>query len=201
MFQTSVIQPTLLSVLAPVKSVESGKVNWLRFTIYALIGTLAITIAAKVKVPGPIEMTMQSFVILAMSMAFGWRLAAATVLLYLMQGAAGLPVFTGTPEKGIGIAYMMGPTGGYLLGFLMAAVAVGWLAERGWDRSILSTAAAMLIGNFLIYAPGLIYLGALFGWDKPILEWGLYPFIAADVAKMLLAMAVLPLAWKLFGKR
>lgn len=202
MSQSSIAQPTILSVLAPVTRADDGKTNWLRFTIFALLGTLAITIAARVKVPFfPVDMTLQSFVILAMSMAFGWRMAAATVTLYLIQGAIGLPVFTGTPEKGIGIAYMMGPTGGYLLGFLLAAIAVGWLAERGWDRSVLMTAAAMLIGNALIYVPGLAYLGAVLGWDKPILEWGLYPFLYADTVKMLLAMAVLPLAWQMLGKR
>src|SRR3546814_4017998 len=90
----------------------------------------------------------------------------------LAEGALGLPVFAGTPEKGLGLAYMAGPTGGYLVGYVLAAAACGWLAERGWDRNVLSATVAMLVGNALIYLPGLLWLGVLFGWDKPILEWG-----------------------------
>ncbi len=134
-------------------------------------------------------------------MAYGWRLGAVTLLLYLGEGALGFPVFAGTPEKGIGLAYMLGGTGGYLVGFVLAAVACGWLAERGWDRGPVSTALAMLVGNALIYVPGILWLGALFGWDKPILEWGLVPFIFGDVAKLALAAAVLPLAWRIFDRR
>lgn len=202
MFQMSVIQPTLLSTLAPTSDSDESGSNWLRTAFIVLLGSLAITAAAKVKVPFyPVEMTMQTYVILVMSMVFGWRLALATVMLYLAQGAFGFPVFTGSPEKGVGLAYMMGPTGGYLAGFVLASVAVGWLAERGWDRSIFSTAAAMVIGIALIYIPGLLYLGSLFGWDKPILEWGLYPFLYADAVKILLAVAALPFAWRLVGEQ
>ena len=153
--------------------------------------------AAKVKVPfWPVEMTMQTFAVMVIGMTMGWRLGGATIALYLAQGAAGLPVFTGTPEKGIGIAYMMGPTGGYLVGFLLAAMLVGWLAERGWDRSFLLAPLAMLAGLVAIYVPGLLHLVWLFGIEKPILEWGLYPFLAGEAFKMALAAAILPLAWK-----
>jgi biotin transport system substrate-specific component len=117
------------------------------------------------------------FVVLTLGMAYGWRLGAATVMLYLVEGAAGLPVFAGTPEKGSGLAYMLGGTGGYLVGFVLAAAVCGYLAERGWDRRIVTTALAMLVGNVLIYIPGLFWLGSPFGWDKPIVEWGLTPFI------------------------
>ena len=116
--------------------------------------------------------------------------------LYLVEGAAGLPVFAGTPEKGIGLAYMLGGTGGYLVGFVLAAAVCGYLAERGWDRRVVTTALAMLIGNALIYIPGLVWLGSLFGWDKPIVEWGLTPFILGDLVKLALAAAILPLVWK-----
>ena len=167
----------------------------------AVVGSLLLTLSAKTQVPFyPVPMTMQTFVVLAMGMALGWRLAGATVVLYLAQGAMGLPVFAGTPEKGIGLAYMMGPTGGYLAGFLAAAALCGWLAERGWDRNPLTTLAAMVLGNAVIYALGLAWLGTLIGWDKPVLEFGLLPFIYGDVAKALLAAAVLPLAWKAIGK-
>ncbi len=95
---------------------------------------------------------------------------------------------------------MLGGTGGYLAGFVLAAAVCGWLAERGWDRNLARTAAAMLIGNTLIYVPGLLWLGGLYGWDKPILEWGLTPFLYGDLAKLALATAVLPLAWKWLGR-
>jgi biotin transport system substrate-specific component len=173
-----------------------------RNIVLAVVGSLLIWASAKINVPFyPVPMTMQTLVILGLGMAYGWRLGAATVLLYLAEGALGLPVFSGTPEKGIGLIYMAGSTGGYLFGFVLAAAAAGWLAERGWDRNIVTTALAMIFGNILIYIPGLLWLGFLFGWDKPILAWGLTPFILGDVTKAVLAAAVLPLAWKVIAKR
>ena len=161
-----------------------------------------LAISAKIQIPFyPVPMTMTTFMVLLLGMSLGWRLAAATILLYLAEGAAGMPVFAGTPEKGIGLAYMMGGTGGYLIGYLLAAVTCGWLAEHGWGRNVVSTAIAMLVGNVLIYVPGLLWLGALFGWDKPILEWGLTPFILGDLTKLALAAVVLPMAWKLTQAR
>ncbi len=189
--------PTLISALWP-KGEAAGAV---RFAILAVIGSLLIALASKIQVPFyPVPMTMQTFVVLALGMAYGWRLGGATLALYLAEGAFGLPVFAGTPEKGIGLAYMMGGTGGYLIGFVAAATVCGWLAERGWDRNFLTTGLAMLIGNVVIYVPGLLWLGSLYGWDKPILEWGLTPFILGDLTKLALAALVLPLAWK-FAER
>ena len=174
----------------------------LRAAILAIAGTGLLWLSAKIQVPfWPVPMTMQTLVVLVLGMAYGWRLAGATLLLYLAEGAFGLPVFAGTPEKGIGLAYMLGGTGGYLIGFVLAAVVCGWLAERGWDRRVATTALAMLIGNVLIYVPGLLWLGALYGWDKPILEWGLTPFVLGDLTKLALAALALPLAWKLMGRR
>ena len=95
----------------------------------------------------------------------------------------------------------MGPTGGYLIGYVLAAAACGGLAQRGWDRSVFTSVAALLIANALIYLPGLFWLGVLFGWDKPILEWGLIPFIPGDLLKLALVAASLPLAWKLLSRR
>ncbi|MGF1607761.1 MAG: biotin transporter BioY [Kiloniellales bacterium] len=194
MTQQATTATTLAGALWP-----SEKANaLLRNTILALAGTALLTLSAKIQVPfWPVPMTMQTFAVLVIGMAYGWRLGAATVLLYLAEGAAGLPVFSGTPEKGIGLAYMMGSTGGYLLGFVLMAGVCGWLAERGWDRSVLATGAAMLIGEVAMYIPGLLWLGALFGWDKPILEWGLTPFILGDLTKLALAAVLLPLAWSL----
>lgn len=174
---------------------------WRNITL-ALAGTLLLTLSAKVQIPFyPVPMTMTTLVVLMIGVAYGWRLGGATVLLYLAQGAAGLPVFAGTPEKGIGLAYMVGPTAGYLAGFVLAAVVVGWLAERGWDRRIGSTVLMMLIGNLVLYIPGLLWLGWLFGWDKPILEWGLTPFLLGDVLKLAMAAAALPVLWRVLQRR
>ena len=198
MAQATSLQPTLASVLWPTES--ANKV--LRATILAIAGSLLLTLAAKVQVPFyPVPLTLQTLVVLSIGMAFGWRLGMATVLFYLAQGAAGLPVFAGTPEKGIGLAYMLGGTGGYLLGYVLAAGICGWLAERGWDRNVVTTALAMLIGNVVMYIPGLLWLGTLFGWDKPILAWGLTPFLLGDLLKLVLAAALLPLAWKLVRRK
>ena len=191
---SSSTHPTLAAVLAQ----DSGSTRFLRGALLAVIGTALLTISARIQVPFyPVPLTMQTFVVLTLGMALGWRLGVATLLLYMAEGALGLPVFAGTPEKGIGWLYMAGPTGGYLLGFVLAAGVCGWLAERGWDRHVVWTALAMLIGNALIYIPGLLWLGTLLGWDKPILEWGLVPFVLGDLVKLALAAAVLPLIWKL----
>jgi len=170
----------------------------LRNALLAIAGSIALWISAKVQVPFyPVPMTMQTFVVLVIGMAFGWRLGGATVLLYLAEGAAGLPVFAGTPEKGIGLAYMFGTTGGYLVGFVVAAVAVGWLAEKNWDRNVLTTLAAMVLGTAIIFAFGVAWLGSVIGWEKPVLQFGLYPFLPGAAFKIALAAAVLPAAWRL----
>ncbi len=167
----------------------------------AVAGSVALWISAKIHVPMyPVPITMQTFVVTVIGMAYGWRLAGATVLLYLAQGAMGLPVFSGTPERGIGLAYMMGPTGGYLLGFFIAAVVVGWLAERCWDRKVVTTFAAMTIGTAIMLGCGVVYLGAVIGWDKPVLALGLTPFLAGSVVKIALGTAVMPLAWSLISR-
>ena len=178
------------------------KPSWTRNFILLAAGVVLLTVSAKLKIPFyPVPMTMQTFMVLVIGMAFGWRLGAATLFAYLAAGAMGLPVFAGTPEKGLGLVYMTGPTGGYLLGFLLGAIATGYLAERGCDRRASTTFLAMLIGNIIIYLPGLAWLGAVVGWDKPILEWGLTPFLLGDLAKIALAMLVMPAAWKLVGRK
>ena len=194
-------QQTLVTALWPKNGRLGETSGLLRACLLAVVGSLLLWLCAKIQVPFyPVPVTMGTFAVLAIGMAFGWRLGAATVVLYLAQGAAGLPVFAGTPEKGIGLAYILGPTGGYLFGYVLAAAACGWLAERGWDRSVILAALAMLIANVLIYLPGLLWLGTFLGWDKPILEWGLIPFIPGDLLKLALVAASLPLAWKLLAK-
>ena len=188
---------TLASAVWPAESQ-----NRLRNVVLAVVATILLAISAKVKVPfWPVPMTMQLFVVLAIGLAFGCKLAIGTLLLYMAEGAVGLPVFAGTPEKGIGMAYMIGPTGGYILGFLLAAGIVGWFADRGWDRSIVKSLVACLIGIALIYIPGLLWLGAIVGWDKPVLAWGFTPFIAGDLLKAGLAALAIPAAWRFATNR
>ena len=168
----------------------------------AFAGSMLMAISSKFQIPFyPVPLTMQTFVAIALGMTLGWKLGMATILLYLAEGAAGLPVFAGTPEKGIGITYLLGSTGGYLLGYAFAAAAAGYLAEKGWTRSLLKTAAAAFVGMVLVYAPGVLWLGSLFGWDKPILEWGLYPFVYGDLLKIALLTATFPLMWKFMDRK
>ena len=194
----------------PVLAQQFASPSLLKNITLAILGSLAIWVSAKIQIPFyPVPMTMQVFVILAIGAAFGSRLGVATVLLYLAEGAAGLPVFAGTPEKGIGLAYMAGPTGGYLIGFVIAAFITGTLAERGWDRNFVTTALAMLFGLAAIYALGLLWLAAPFlpitefggiGFDKAI-QFGLQPFIIADLVKVALATALFPMIWKMIGNK
>jgi biotin transport system substrate-specific component len=157
--------------------------------------------SAKINVPFyPVPMTMQTFAVIVIGAAFGWRLGVATVLFYLAQGAAGFPVFAGTPEKGIGLAYMAGPTGGYLLGFVAGAAVAGWLAERGWDRSILSLTLAMFLAHATIFVFGTAWLGTLIGFEKAWLA-GVAPFYLATAFKTLLAAACLKTSWLLLRPR
>jgi biotin transport system substrate-specific component len=171
----------------------------LRNLLLVVAGSVLLIVSAKIKIPFyPVPLSMQTFVVLMIGMVYGWKLGAATVLLYLIEGAFGLPVFSGTPERGIGIAYMVGPTGGYLLGFLFAAALAGWLAERGWGHNFLSTFGAMVLGNLIIYSLGLLWLGTVIGWDKPVLAYGLTPFVLGDLLKIVAATLLLPLAWEKF---
>jgi len=186
--------PTLAQKAVP------GSSGLTRNLMLAVGGSLLLWASARLQVPFyPVPMTMQTFVVLMIGAAYGWRLGAATVALYLLQGALGMPVFAGTPEKGIGLAYMAGPTGGYLVGYVAAAAVTGALAGRGWDRRVSTTLLAMLAGTAVIYAFGIGWLGTVVGWDKPVLAWGLTPFLLGDLVKLALAAAVLPAAWKLIA--
>ena len=168
--------------------------TWMADLAVIAAGSLLMTVAAKTSIPFyPVPLSMQTFVAIGLGLALGPVRGALCVLFYLMQGAAGLPVFAGTPEKGVGLAYMMGPTGGYLFGYLFAATLTGWLAERGFDRTLPAAALALLIGNLAIYLPGLAWLGSVVGWDKPVLQYGLIPFLAGDALKLALGACLLPL--------
>ena len=173
----------------------------MRPLLLAFAGSPLLIVSAKFQVPFyPVPMTLQPLVVLLLGVVLGSRLGAATVLLYLAQGAAGLPVFAGTPEKGVGLAYMVGPTGGYLLGFALAAYVTGWLAERGFDRTRLGTALAMSLGMVVIYSLGLLWLGVFVGYNANLLHLGLTPFVLGDVLKIALATLSVPMLWS-FLKR
>lgn len=189
------------TVLAASLRADDATAQALKWTGFALVGTLLLTLSAKVQVPfWPVPMTMQTFVVLVLAMSYGWRLGAATLLLYLAEGAVGLPVFAGTPERGIGLAYMMGPTGGFLLGFLVAAVVTGWLADRGWSRGIVLPLLAMLAGHLIIFAGGAGWLATIVGAAK---AWqvGVVPFLAGTVVKCALGAATLLGLWRLIEVR
>lgn len=191
------VHPTMSHAAWPARPSNS----LLRNLVLVLAGSLLLTASAKLQVPFyPVPITLQTFFVVVIGMAYGARLGGITVLCYLAEGALGLPVFAGTPEKGIGLAYMLGGTGGYLVGFFLAAVLCGHLAERGFDRRPLTAALAMALGMCAIYLPGLAWLGVLFGFDQPLLAWGLLPFLAGDLAKIAVGTAALPLAWKLLGR-
>lgn len=168
-----------------------------RFLALAVIGSLALTLAAKWKVPFyPVPMTMQTGVVFLIGAAYGARLGVASVLLYLLEGALGLPVFTDTPEKGIGLAYMLGPTGGYLIGFVLAAAVTGWSADKGAMRSPWTAVPVFLAADAVIFACGLGWLSTLVGADKA-LTFGLYPFVYGEALKVALAAALVTAAWRL----
>ena len=160
-----------------------------RNALLALAGSVFLALMAQISVPTlPVPITGQTFGILLLGAAYGSRLATATVLLYVLEGAVGLPVFANGQA---GFAVLAGPTGGYLLGFVLAAWLVGRLAERGWDRNIGLTTVAMLLGNAVLYVPGLLWLGILLAPDLPTtLQWGLLPFLPGDVLKLVLAACV-----------
>ncbi len=179
---------------------DTGRMMLVKQVLLVALGIGALILAAKTKVPmWPVPMTMGTFAVLSIGTAYGPRLGVMTILGYLTIGAMGFDVFAGSSAEKAGLAYMMGGTGGYLLGYVPAALALGALAQRGWDRSFATMVLAMLIGNVLIYLPGLAWLGQLYGWDKPILQWGLTPFLVGDTVKLLLAALILPGLWKLVG--
>lgn len=173
----------------------------LKHTALMAIGVGLLILAAKIKVPmWPVPVSMGTFAVLCLGAAYGMRLGLATILAYLVIGGLGFDVFSGSSAELNGLAYMMGGTGGYLAGFVLATLLMGFLAARGWDRSAFWMALAMLICNIVIYVPGLFWLGHLFGWDKPILEWGLWPFLPGDALKLALAALLMPLVWKVLGE-
>ena len=162
----------------------------IKLALITILGTILITISAKVKIPFyPVPMTMQTFVILLIGITFGYKIGVATVVLYLAEGLIGLPVFASSPEKGIGIAYFIGPTMGYLIGFLVAVYFSGLFK---YDKGIINTFIKLIFSVSFIYIFGIIWLGTLIGWDKPIFKLGVEPFLLAELFKILLLLLLIP---------
>ncbi len=188
-------------VLAEVFGASEGAALRAKQAALVVAGIAALALSAKIMVPMlPVPMSMGTFAVLTIGAAYGARLGLVTIFGYMLVGMLGFDVFAKSTADLNGLEYMMGSTGGYLVGFVLATVALGLLAARGWDRSPVKMAGAMLIGNALIYVPGLLWLGALYGFDKPILAWGLTPFLVGDAVKLALAAVLLPALWKLVGR-
>ncbi|MCF6109022.1 biotin transporter BioY [Mesorhizobium muleiense] len=179
---------------------EKGAARLATQLLLAIVGTLLLTLSAKTRVLlGPVDISMQTLAVFLIAAAFGMRLGVATLLLYMAEGAMGLPVFQGTPEKGIGIAYMLGSTGGYLAGFVVMAAIVGWAADRGWDRHPVKLFNAMLVAEIVMMAMGFAWLALLIGPEKSW-QFGVVPFIVGDLIKVALAASLVPAVWSLLRR-
>ena len=164
------------------KNIQQAKI--IKSLLAVILGSIALTISAKIKIPFyPVPMTMQTFMVLFLGVSFGYKIGLASVALYLFEGIIGLPVFSNSPEKGVGLVYFTGPTMGYLIGFLIAS----FLASKiNNEYNIILILTKLLIATSTIYILGLLWLGTLIGWDKPIFELGAKPFLLAEIFKVML---------------
>ena len=165
-----------------VKALQNQKL--LKFILLTILGSLLLTISAKVKIPFyPVPMTMQTFMVLLIGISCGYKIGVASVSLYLFEGIIGLPVFSNSPEKGVGLIYFTGPTMGYLIGFLFATFFAGYLNLK---VNFFITFLKLVLSVSIIYILGLFWLGQLIGWEKPIFEMGAKPFLLAELLKILI---------------
>ena len=162
--------------------VKSENTKILKYLLIIFLGSILLTISSKIKIPFyPVPMTMQTFVVLFLGMSFGYKIGLATVSLYLLEGIIGLPVFSNSPEKGVGIIYFTGPTMGYLIGFLFATFLAGYF---NFKVNVFYTFLKLIISVSVIYILGVFWLGNLIGWDKPIIQLGVSPFLLAELFKV-----------------
>ena len=167
-----------------IKEIRQSKT--LRNIFIALMGTVLLAISSKIKIPFyPVPMTMQTLVILFLGVALGWKLGLATVSLYLFEGIIGIPVFSGSPEKGVGIIYFTGPTMGYLIGFLFTVYFAG---SFNFSKNLFIKFLQLLFSVSFIYILGVLWLGALIGWEKPLFQLGVQPFLLAELFKILIIL-------------
>ena len=165
-----------------VKSLQNQKI--VKYFLIIVVGSILLTVSAKIKIPFyPVPMTMQTFMVLFFGMAFGYKIGVAIVGLYLLEGILGLPVFSNSPEKGTGLIYFTGPTMGYLIGFLFATYIAGYF---NFKTNIILVFFKLIVSVSIIYILGLLWLGILIGWDKPIFKFGAEPFLLAELFKILL---------------
>lgn len=158
--------------------------------VIVLLGSLLLWVSAKVQVPFyPVPFTFQTLAILLIGAIFGWGIGFFTLSAYMLQGYLGLPVFAGTPEKGLGLAYILGPTGGYLLGFYLAVLIAGVFFRRGSEQKYWKNLLILIAANFSIYIPGILWLSQFTGWEK-VLQFGFFPFILGDLFKIFLASLI-----------
>ena len=167
-----------------IKEIKQSKI--LRNVFIALMGSILLAISSKVKIPFyPVPMTMQPLVILFLGITLGWKLGVATVALYLFEGIIGLPVFSGTPEKGVGIVYFIGPTMGYLIGFLFTVYFAG---SFNFSKNLITKLLQLLLSISFIYILGVLWLGTLIGWEKSLFQLGVQPFLLAEFFKILIVL-------------
>jgi biotin transport system substrate-specific component len=176
-----------------IKELKQSKI--IKNVFVALVGTVFLAISSKIKIPFyPVPMTMQTLVVLLLGIILGWKLGLATVSLYLFEGIIGLPVFSGSPEKGIGLVYFTGPTMGYLIGFLFTVYFAG---KFDFKDNFLKNFLKLIISVSFIYLFGVFWLGTLIGWEKPLFQLGVQPFILAELFKILIILFSLPKLKKL----
>ena len=162
--------------------VKSQNLKILKYILVIFLGSILLAISSKIKIPFyPVPMTMQTFVVLFLGMSLGYKIGLATVGLYLLEGIVGLPVFSNSPEKGVGLVYFTGPTMGYLIGFLFATFLAGYFSFKG---NILTNFVKLLVSVSTIYILGIFWLGSLIGWDKPVIQLGANPFLLAELFKI-----------------
>ena len=162
--------------------VKSQNSKILKYVLIVFAGSVLLTISSKIKIPFyPVPMTMQTFVVLFLGISLGYKIGLATVSLYLIEGLLGLPVFSNSPEKGVGIVYFTGPTMGYLIGFLFATCLAGYFNFKG---NIIINFFKLSVSVSIIYIMGILWLGSLIGWDKPIIQLGVTPFLLAELFKI-----------------
>ena len=161
---------------------QNSQIQIIKSLLVIFLGSVLLAISAKIKIPFyPVPMTMQTFVVLFLGISFGYKIAIATVSLYLIEGILGLPVFSNSPERGIGLAYFTGPTMGYLIGFLTASFLASFIKV---SDNYFIVIAKLILSVSSIYILGILWLGTLIGWDKPIFELGVAPFLLAEVFKI-----------------
>ena len=174
------------------ESVKNLKqINILKYFLIIFVSSTLLAISAKLKIPFyPVPMTMQTFVVLFIGVCFGWKLGGTIITFYLLEGIFGLPVFSGTPEKGSGVIYFIGPTMGYLIGFVFAAILSGFFK---FDKNIILNFLKLILSVSVIYFLGIVWLGSLIGWDKPIIDLGVKPFLLAELFKITLLSLIVTL--------